>query len=59
MFLKKWTTERNLNTNLEKYECEALDQMLSQFYAELRKENSGDYKPDSLNVKSFLEKALT
>ena len=32
--------------------------MLSQFYAELRKENSGDYKPDSLNVKSFLEKAL-
>ena len=31
--------------------------MLSQFYAELRKENSGDYKQDSLNVKSFLEKA--
>ena len=28
-----------MNVNLEEYEYEALDQMLSQFYAELRKEN--------------------
>lgn len=57
--LKKRATERNVNTNLEEYECEVLDQTLSQFYAELRKETSGDYEPDSLNVKSLLEKALT
>ena len=56
---KKRATERNVSTNLEEYECEALDQTLSQFYAELRKETSGDYEPDSLNVKSLLEKALT
>lgn len=59
--LKKWATERNVNIflELEEYECKALDQTLSQFYAELRKENSGDCEPDSLNVKSLLEKALT
>ena len=57
--LKKRVTERNVSTNLEDYECEALDQTLSQFYAELRKETSGDYEPDSLNVKNLLEKALT
>lgn len=42
--MKKWATERNLNTNLEKYECEALDQTHRQFYAELRKGHSGDYE---------------
>ena len=47
---KKWATERNVNVNLEEYGCEALDQMLSQFYAELRKENGDDYVPDSLKV---------
>ena len=48
---KKWATERNVNVNLEAvYECEALDQMLSQFYAELRKESGDDHEPDSLKV---------
>ena len=47
---KKWATERNVNANLEEYECDALDQTLSQFYAELRKENGDDYEPDSLKV---------
>ena len=47
---KKWPIESNVNANLEEYECEALDQMLSQFYAELRKENENDYEPDSLKV---------
>ena len=32
---KNWATERNVNANLEEYECDALDQTLSQFYAEL------------------------
>ena len=45
-----WAIERNVNTNLEEYECDALDQMLSQFYAELRKENGDDYEPDPLKV---------
>ena len=47
---KKWATERNVNANLEEYECDALDQTLSQFYAELRKEKGEDYEPDSLKV---------
>ena len=47
---KKWATERNVNANLEEYECDALDQTLSQFYAELRKENGDDCEPDSLKV---------
>lgn len=42
--MKKWATERNLNTNIEKYECEALDRTHRQFYAELRKGHSGDYE---------------
>ena len=48
--LKKWATERNVNGNLEECECDALDQTLSQFYAELRKENGDVYEQDSLKV---------
>ena len=38
------------NANLEEYESDVLDQTLSQFYAELRKENRDDYEPDCLKV---------
>lgn len=47
---KKWANERNYETNLEEYESDVLDQTLSQFYAELRKENKDDYEPDCLKV---------
>jgi len=39
---KKWANERNFQANLEEYESAVLDQTLSQFYAELRKENGDD-----------------
>ena len=42
--------ENRLKQNLEEYEIEALDKALSQFYAELQKENGDDYEPESLKV---------
>ena len=48
--LKKWANERTFQANLEDYESDVLDQTLSQFYAELRKENGDDYEPDCLKV---------
>ena len=47
---KKWAKERNFQANLEEYQSDVLDQTLSQFYAELRKENGDDYEPDCLKV---------
>ena len=56
---KKWPKERNFQANLEEYESDVLDQTLSQFYAELRKENWDDYKPDCLKVmQASLERYL-
>ena len=47
---KKWADERNFQANLEEYENDVLDQKLSQFYAELRKENGDEYESDCLKV---------
>ena len=47
---KKWANERTFQANLEDYESDVLDQTLSQFYAELRKENGDDYEPDCLKI---------
>ena len=47
---KKWANERKLQPNLEDYPSDVLDWTLSQFYAELRKENGDDYEPDCLKV---------
>ena len=47
---KKWDNERNLQPNLEDYQSDVLDQALSQFYDQLRKENGDDYEPDCLKV---------
>ena len=55
----KWANERKQKQNLEDYEIEALDNALSQFYAELRKENGDDYEPESLKVmQAALERYL-
>ena len=43
---KNWANGRNFQANLEEYESNVLDQILSQFYAELRKENGDNYEPD-------------
>ena len=56
---KKWVNERNFQANLVEYESDVLDQTLSQFYAELRKENGDDYEPDCLKVmQASLERYL-
>ena len=56
---KKWANERNLQPNLEDYQSDVLDRTLSQFYAELRKENGDDYEPDCLKVmQASLERYL-
>ena len=46
----KWATDRGKEKNLEVYKCVDLDKTLPQFYAEVRKESSKDYDPDSLGV---------
>ena len=56
---KKWANERTFQANLEDYESDVLYQTLSQFYAELRKENGDDYEPDCLKVmQASLERYL-
>ena len=51
--------ERNFQANLEEDQSDVLDQTLSQFYAELGKENGDDYEPDCLKVmQASLERYL-
>ena len=47
---KKWAALRNFEENLETYDVRELDNVLSKFYAEVRKENGDEYEPDSLKV---------
>ncbi|XP_074606416.1 uncharacterized protein LOC141859448 [Acropora palmata] len=55
---KKCANERNLQPNLEDYQSD-VDQTLSQFYEDLRKENGDDYEPDCLRVmQASLERYL-
>lgn len=47
---EKWAETRGKEEKLESYDIPELNDALSQFYVELRKENGQDYKPDSLKV---------
>ena len=47
---EKWAKTRGKEEQLESYDIPELNEALSQFYAELRKENGQDYEPDSLKV---------
>ena len=47
---EKWATIRGKEEQLERYDFQELNEALSQFYAELRKENGQDYERDSLKV---------
>ncbi|CAH3158199.1 unnamed protein product [Porites lobata] len=47
---EKWAKTRGKEEQLESYDTPELNEALSQFYAELRKENGQDYEPDSLKV---------
>ena len=42
---KKWANERTFQANLEDYESDVLDQALSKFYADLRKETEMTMSP--------------
>lgn len=46
----QWAKTRVKNEQLESYKVPELNEALAQFFAELRKENSKDYEPDSLKV---------
>ena len=45
-----WAKTRGKEEQLESYGIPELNEALSQFYAEVRKENGQDYEPDSLKV---------
>ena len=45
-----WAKQRHVNVNLWEYIPSELNNVLSQFYAELRKQDGSEYEPDSLRV---------
>ena len=47
---KSWAAEKGHDESIEKYEPEALNKILEQFYATVRKKDGDDYEPDSLRV---------
>ena len=56
---EKWAKNRDKEKQLESYDIPKLNKALSQFYAELRKENGKDYDSDSLKVmQAALERHL-
>ena len=47
---KSWAAQKGHDESIEKYEPEALNKILEQFYATVRKKDGDDYEPDSLRV---------
>ena len=47
---KSWAAQKGYDDNIEKYEPEALNKILEEFYATVRKKDGEDYEPDSLRV---------
>ena len=55
-----WATFHGKNTSLKEYSQADLDITLCQFYSEVRKQDCGEYKPDSLRVmQSSIQRYLT
>ena len=48
--LLKWKAERGIKAELMQLDQQRLDEILQQFYAEVRKEDGTDYEPDSLRT---------
>ena len=48
---QQWAKMRGKKEQLESYEVPELNEVLAQFFAELRKENGKDYEPDSLKAR--------
>ena len=47
---KSWAAQKGYGDSIEKYEPEALNKILEEFYATVRKKDGEDYEPDSLRV---------
>lgn len=46
----KWCEARNIDDRIERYSPQALDEVLTKFYVEVRKKDGSEYEPDSLRV---------
>ena len=51
---KQWAHKRSINANLEEIEVESLDEVLSQFYGDIRKQDGKECQPYSLRVMQSL-----
>ena len=47
---KSWAAQMGYDESIEKYESEALNKIIQQFNATVRKKDGDDYEPDSLRV---------
>ena len=47
---KSWAAQMGYDKSIEKYESEALNKIIRQFYTTVRKKDGDDYEPDSLRV---------
>ena len=47
---KSWASQKGYDESIENYEPEALNKILEEFYATVRKKGGEDYEPDSLRV---------
>ena len=47
---RKWCAARNIDDKIECFSPQALDEILTKFYAEVRKKDGSEYEPDSLRV---------
>ena len=47
---KSWASQKVYDYSTKKYEPEALNKILEQFYATVREKDGDDYEPDSLRV---------
>ena len=46
----KWCEGRNIDDKIESFSPQALDEILTKFYAEVRKRDGSEYEPDSLRM---------
>jgi len=46
----KWCKARNIDDEIESFTPQALDEILTKFYAEVRKRDGSEYEPDSVRV---------
>ena len=57
---EKWATLRGMKKDLEMYDVAQLNDVLANFFGEIRKANGDDYEPDSLRVmQSSIHRYLT